>query len=104
MAKERPVPAGFPRPLPGPGRPGGHGPGAGRFFNNRPGNGQPLLLPAGKVHSLLPQHAVVTLRESHDKIMGLRGFGRGNHLFIGSIQTPISDILHDTSCKEPCVL
>jgi len=46
MAKERPVPAGFPRPLPGPGRPGGHGPGAGRFFGpvRKPENAKGTLL------------------------------------------------------------
>src|SRR5690554_2520095 len=46
MAKERPVPAGFPRPLPGPGRPGGHGPGAGRFFGpvRKPENTKGTLL------------------------------------------------------------
>ncbi|NLY88063.1 MAG: ABC transporter ATP-binding protein [Firmicutes bacterium] len=32
MSKERQVSTGFSRPLPGPGRPGGHGPGGGRFF------------------------------------------------------------------------
>ena len=64
-----------------------------RVFDNRPRDGKPLPLPAGKVMSLRPLLFFVSIWEQHDKIMSCGSFSPPDDILYGSIGLGIPDII-----------
>ena len=72
----------------------------GGVLQKRPGNGEPLLLAAGKPHPGLADHGVEAPRQGLDKVQGIGGTGRRPHLGLGGIAAAIHDVVAHRIVEE----
>jgi len=71
---------------------------------DRPCNGEQLLLALGNVAGLLIQNHLIAARLLHDKVVDMSRFCSCDHLFIGCIQSSVPDIFHNGSGEQPGIL
>ena len=72
--------------------------------DQRPGQGHPLPLPAGKRQALLADHGVVALGEPLDELVGLRRLGRGDDLVLGGVRPAVGDVRPHRVGEQEAVL
>ncbi len=71
---------------------------------NGPGNRDPLLLAAGKLHAPLANDGVVLFLERFRKLVDSSDTASSKHFFLGGFRTPESDVLAYRSVEEKCLL
>ena len=71
---------------------------------NRPGDSEPLPLPAGEAHAPLAELAVVSLRELGDEFSCVGRLAGVAHLGRGRVGTAVTDILEDAGREDDRVL
>ena len=71
---------------------------------HRPGNGKPLLLPAGKAHAPFPHHRVVAVRHPLDKTVRPGGDGRLHNLLHRGVRHAVGDVLGDGAVEQEGIL
>ena len=76
----------------------------GRIFQEDPGNGHPLLLPAGQHHPPLAHIGVEAVGHSYDVVVNLRPLGRLNDLRLGGVGPAIADVVQHRPGEEEHVL
>jgi len=59
-----------------------------------------LALPPAQGNTTLPYNRLITLRETRNKVMCLRSFCGGDHLFVGGIRLAECDVLADRSTEQ----
>ena len=69
-----------------------------------PGDGQPLLLPAGQPVPALADHGGITVGELHDPVVDIRRPRRLLHLRQRSTGTPITDVGQDGVVEQVTLL
>ena len=70
-----------------------------RIFKEYPGNGDPLLLAAGKPCASLAHKGVVAVGKLHDEIMDAGLFGGGNDLLVGGPWFSVGDVFTDGAAE-----
>jgi hypothetical protein len=76
----------------------------GGVLQNRPRNGESLLLTARKQHPLVPDHGVVFLRLRQNELMGICRLGGVINLFARGIKPAEKDVLVDGIVKQKRLL
>ena len=75
-----------------------------RVFQKDPGNGKPLLLPAGEFDAPLTDIAFITIGQREDKFMGIGFFRRFDDFVIGGIREAVANILHNGTGEQVNIL
>lgn len=70
-----------------------------RIFKEYPGNGDPLLLAAGKPCAPLAHKGVVAVRKLHDEIVDAGLFGGGNDLLVSGSWFSVGDVFTDGAAE-----
>ena len=65
------------------------------------GDGNPLLLAAGELHSPLSDLRVVSLRRGHDEVVGKRRLRGGDDVVEGGVGVGVANVFADGASKEP---
>ena len=52
----------------------------------------------------LADDRLIAIRESHDKLMGMRGFAGFDHFFFTGVFTPVTNVVPDRPAEQDCVL
>ena len=76
----------------------------GRVFQQRPGDGDTLFLPAGQPHRPLSDDGVVALWEVADEIVGVGRFSRRHHLLLGRVGSAEAQVLRHGAVEQVGVL
>ena len=71
----------------------------GRVLEQRPGDGEALLLSAGKETAFVADERLVALRLGHDEVVRVSGLGRGLDFLLGRIEPAELDVLAEW-CRE----
>ena len=70
-------------------------------LEDRPRDGDPLLLPAGELHATLADAGVVPVRERGDEAVGVGGLGDSDDLLLGHlILLAVGDVCSDGAVEE----
>ncbi len=64
------------------------------------GDGDALLLPAGKVDAALADLGVIAAGQRHDKVVGLGHFGRGDYFLVAGVGPAVADVVADCAGEE----
>ena len=75
-----------------------------RIGHRCPGDGKELPLSLGQVGSVAGEKRVVAAGQTGDEIMGSCQLCRFNTILIGCVQPAVSDIFHNRSCEQVCIL
>ena len=67
--------------------------------DERPGDGDPLLLPAGEPRPALPHHRVVLLRKPPDEVSGVGRVDRDLDVEVGDAVAAHPDIVGDAAVE-----
>ena len=70
----------------------------------RPGQRDPLALPAGEGEAPLPHHGAVPVGQRFDESVGLRRPGRGPDLLVGGVGDAVGDVVADGGGEQEGVL
>ena len=76
----------------------------GGVLQNGPGNGDPLLLPAGQVPAATAADRVVPMIQRPDELVAPSGFCYPLHFLVAGIQTAHADVFPNRAVKEVVVL
>lgn len=68
------------------------------------GDGQKLALALGQVAAVAVQHRVVAVGKAADEGVGVGHLGRGLHVLVRGVQTPVADIVRNGARKQVGVL
>src|SRR5262249_5985093 len=75
-----------------------------RIMENRPGNGDALLLPAGETHAMFANASLVAFGEVLDEVVGISTPSGVEDLFLGGVARAIRDVVVDGVGEEEGVL
>src|SRR6185437_6666640 len=76
----------------------------GSILEQGAGDGDALALAAGKAHAALPDHCLITLRQSLNKVVGQGGLSRLHHALMWNPGLAISDVVAHRVVEEHCFL
>jgi hypothetical protein len=71
-----------------------------RRLDDRPGDRQPLPLPARHPRAPWPRHGLIAVWQFADELVGLGDRGRRLHFGVGGVQAAIANVLADAGVKE----
>ncbi len=75
-----------------------------RICHSSTRNRQQLALTLREIRAITCQHRLITIRQTGDKAVCICQLGSCDTLFIGCIQSAISDVIHDGSRKQIDIL
>ena len=75
-----------------------------RIGQERPSDGEQLLLTGGDVAAFLVDHRVITVGQRVHEAIDVGGLGCGVDLFLGCVRAPVGDVVPDGSVEQPGVL